>query len=1231
MTVFRKRFLKRLAMGLAAVALILAGALAVSPFWIPWALERLIPAGLATWESVESEGYEQWRLRDLEIHQEGLVFTVDHLDLPQPLALLRGRLAAGHDAELSAGRVGVNLLPGTGKENGAPVDLPRLLGGIHQGLIDWMEWIPVIEIGEVVVERSGQAPLSFEEIRFENGILALRFPSVDALQEAWARLELTATGFAIEAGGALGVGDLEVRSRLELAGPEKCLLEGEVLSNGTPLEFAATWTGGGLFPSGVTAEAADWPLPLVLPEWTRLAGYEPRLDFSGASEAGRYGLRVSLRADLPGSEENLARIGLSGDGDGFELEQFRITTDWLKAELSNVIRYSFVERAFRDEARLVVEGQLEKQEWIEATGRVEAELRVHPRWDAVPDAVVEARGSALSVGTWRVDSLEVSGDLDYPVLRLERVRAVPDPGSTWAASGSYDFQSREVALDTEFSITPEWLQDLGLPVRLQSLLAGEAALSGPVENLHHRGRIEPLVMEWEGMEPLEIGFDWEGRQTRSVDWRIDARSRPGAVLNAQGEFLQEDGNGPLTILLEKMHLADTAGSVPLRLEHPFETIVQRVPRPALRRVAPFRISGGDTLISGALTTDPASLEVDLRNVGPGLAADWLIEDLPPAILDSLQVEVSGWNPVVKGSFDLSLSSRHEALETLTLQLAGTAAAEGLDITGLKGEMGSVAFLSGDLILPVQFSFLAAGPGMITPVEKGRLSGNLLMRMTPEAAAQLGDFAFMDRIGTGALSLELAGTLDRPEAVFEGRIDRLELLSLWEPELTERPFRDLVLKGTLSPERLRIEEARGRVASARVEASAASDWEPLRRYLLDGGASELFPLETSRFNLRLDGVQLSEFSSLLPPFLRPQGTMRADLVLEEGIEARGTIALEEMSLRPTLYSQTIDRINLVLDLEGERGVLREASARIGESPVALEGEVDFSRPDDPLYRIGVSGRKVPLLRTSAMLLQADLDLQLARQARPEPPLLSGTVGIRDSVLLVDIDPTSPRTAGGELPRPPFFAVEAEPFSDWRLALDIQGTRGLRLRSQYAAAWLSVDFILDGTLGKPVLVGQVEAEEGSLYFPATRLSLSGATVYVTRDQPDRMQLDLSAGGMVASHVISLQVDGDLESPQVQLAATPNLSNAEIFRLLATGRLESGGLGSLGLYLGKGLLGPGGDSNGFMDRLTLEVGRDITESGRNSVDIFFDLAESWRLHGQYDKYDAQNLDLVWEVFSK
>jgi hypothetical protein len=53
--------------------------------------------------------------------------------------------------------------------------------------------------------------------------------------------------------------------------------------------------------------------------------------------------------------------------------------------------------------------------------------------------------------------------------------------------------------------------------------------------------------------------------------------------------------------------------------------------------------------------------------------------------------------------------------------------------------------------------------------------------------------------------------------------------------------------------------------------------------------------------------------------------------------------------------------------------------------------------------------------------------------------------------------------------------------------------------------------------------------------------------------------------------------------------------------------------------------------MDRLTLEVGRDITESGRNSVDIFFDLADSWKLHGQYDKYDAQNLDLVWEVFSK
>jgi len=272
-----------------------------------------------------------------------------------------------------------------------------------------------------------------------------------------------------------------------------------------------------------------------------------------------------------------------------------------------------------------------------------------------------------------------------------------------------------------------------------------------------------------------------------------------------------------------------------------------------------------------------------------------------------------------------------------------------------------------------------------------------------------------------------------------------------------------------------------------------------------------------------------------------------------------------------------------------------------------------------------------VRTPDLLLMADVDLGLERADPGAPATLSGIVNIRDSVLIMDFDPLAARTAGGGMARPPFFSVEAAPFADWLLDIDIRGEEALRFRSQFASALVSADLHLGGTLADPVWVGRVTSTEGSLLFPGTRLSLSRGEVFITRERQESLQLDVNTIGQVASHILSMRVQGTANNPQVELASTPALSNARILQLLATGSLERGGLGSVGLYLGRGLLAPSAGGDSFLDRLSVEVGRDISETGRNTIDVFYRFSERLRLHGQYDKYDAQNIDLEWEVFSR
>ena len=311
-------------------------------------------------------------------------------------------------------------------------------------------------------------------------------------------------------------------------------------------------------------------------------------------------------------------------------------------------------------------------------------------------------------------------------------------------------------------------------------------------------------------------------------------------------------------------------------------------------------------------------------------------------------------------------------------------------------------------------------------------------------------------------------------------------------------------------------------------------------------------------------------------------------------------------------------------------ISEAGATVGNSRVGLSGFVDLADFHNPAYRVSIKGQRTPLLRTPDLLLHGDIDLVLDSTAPSRPAKLSGNIRLRDSVMLMEIDPMAARTAGQELPKPPFFNITRDPFAEWILDVDISGEDFLRFRSPYAKALVSVQMDLTGTAANPIWVGEVFTTEGTVDFPGLRMAISRSDIFITRERQDTLQLDINAIGQVASYVVSLRVEETIDEPHVEFATTPNLSNTQILHLLATGSTEGSNFSSVGLYLGRGLFDPGAN-NSLWDRLSIEIGRDISETSKDTLDLFYDITDRWRLHGQYDKYDAQNLNIEWEAFSR
>lgn len=303
-------------------------------------------------------------------------------------------------------------------------------------------------------------------------------------------------------------------------------------------------------------------------------------------------------------------------------------------------------------------------------------------------------------------------------------------------------------------------------------------------------------------------------------------------------------------------------------------------------------------------------------------------------------------------------------------------------------------------------------------------------------------------------------------------------------------------------------------------------------------------------------------------------------------------------------------SLAATFRGSRVTLANGRGEVGGAPFTLGGTL-ILRAGGPELDIGLRGENLLLVRNDNLRLRADVEVGASGPL--EALTLAGDVRIVDGVFSQPINFLGIlRGSGPPAAKQGFqlFAL-APPLDRMRFNLHVTSRTPVYIRSNVAAGSVRPDVVLTGTGEVPVIRGAVYINPSQITVPSGILSVASGAVTFPSNAPDQPQIAASASTQAQGYTISVQVSGPLLDPELSYTSVPPLSEQEIVLLVLSGtppRTQAGGGGlgvqsgvNIALYLGRGLLGQwlgGGAGASFLERVQVEVGRQISQQGAETI---------------------------------
>lgn len=1225
-----RKWLRRLAWSSGAVLALLAVFLLLTPFWLGLALKGLLPEGISIGH-YERRGYTSFVLEEVRMEFPGLQGEASQAELLYPWTWLwRARQDRREEPYVAAGDIRLKIQPAPEPQEPkeGEVDLVALLRQIDQQLPVFAKWIPKATVRSVEVDL-GEEVIQGSDLVWEAGTLAghvglagnerlagaLRF---EATQGPLWRLEVTNDPLGLAADAAF---DLESGS-LDLALDQA----------GNHLEMHAEFPPRGVLPNQATWRAEQWSLDLddygIAGPFEKvvvtLSGLwkdgqvdgELRGRAQARDDLARIWPELTFQADVRGNPSFAVVESLALDGRGANI----VLRDPLEIDLEKWQLQGLVE--------LEVDMNLAHWEVEGLAGHVSGQASLRANEELKPAGSLSLTGRGIRSGEIEIQAINLDGNLDWPMLAVERSEIVWREGVSILAQGLTDLQEQRVErASLTASLAADALQPF-LPegLALQTLdLEGEA--SGKWQSLSYGVRGKASGFKAPQLKALAgvFALQGEGADLRKLELEVsngDLNARLVGGLAQDDEFLE--------ISLSEFAISRGEGNA------------LQLARPGSLRIG-LQESGTRALADLGLGSDLAAVDLVADVAWPQRSkviasidnfdtetwvAPWLEGGMPHARIHMLRTEAVFGTP--DGSATATLDVSHRAGEE-DYRLAGRVEMDRQRIRfgqlALSKENEQLLSAEGDFPAPVDLETLGVRQ-LDVELPFSLQASTADNRLVSEALSRIVGYTFSD----AAFALDLKGPLAQPQGDVSGSFTVTSRGG-------EASWPDLGVSVEAQVDGTRLDLGRLHVQSEK-ERFALNGWfelpEQAIRQALQGQVGEIdWPKFT--YSLMLPNSSIAPLARLFPQYLAPTGKMEAEASGQGFDQWNGYVSVSGVNTRPLFPFGALRDIRTRILLEGQVVELSEFSGSIGLERVDVKGKADLERK---LWNFTLKSRNTPLIRQAGLLLRSDMDLKIDGGLK-EGTKVTGTVRPRDGILIMDTTKfVAPRGAGGKTAesRPPYFSVETEPLDDWDLDVAIKGDRFMKLETPAAEGILSIDMKLNGKLEEPWLQGELFFERGQLLFPFANFNIDQGIVDFRLEDPYEPVIQLSGSTRRFEYELGVMVTGNAFDPQVRFTSSPALSSDEILLMVMAGENPQDTVtysatqraSKIGSYLSRGLLSSGTGEEGFGSRISISGGEALSEQGKETLDVEVRLTDRLFAVGEYDEYDAWNAGVRWRVLS-
>jgi len=1206
--------LRRFLLLLLALATILAVVLLALPWWLGPALRRTGASRGLSFARYERVGYGRFMLTDVRYQRPGLEFAAARVEAPQPLAWLWEHYR-GSIGELVVADWNVHVTPAPAAPSSTtPSGWSPVRRQLETTVDTLAAWLPRARLEKgAVVWTSGEATVKSVTWRDRRLVVhgaKFRGNALDATIAAPARSnEISVTLASLD------------RPLSVTAESRDATVVGSVKLAGNVGHFELTFAATGWTPQDATFAADAWSVPgtdLGLAQWFGSVAGGAQIDW----HSGAFSVDTHLRGD-PAATRKVPPLEVElrahGNRQAITVQALRVQAPAMTARLSEPATFDFHGNPQGSGAVFVIDADLAQLPGSKLAGTVHGRAEVISALNAAPAVSFDVQLQNVAAAGVAIQQADARGEYRWPTITVKQGRLKGAAGETLAWQGSWDFASKRLSGATLRGELRRATLARFVPANIQfGTVNLQAAAEGPLDAVRSNGTVHVADLVLPGLRPAALAATWKG-----VGAAIDAFSAQVRIAHTELKVAGSATNAQIE--LRDLELAQNGHDL-LKLQQPAAIAFQ----PALS-IRNLRLAGpAASLIASGQAGNAGRLELAATGLDASWAADVLTNPVHAAKLESLAVTAQWHDGPATFSLGATATTPLPSGQIARLNLAARGDAAGVEIEALRVSEADATVANATGGVPVTL-----WPGA-QPLVHLDMNGAVALKLQTAPHAE-----FWRRLGSligvtieqPAATLDLAGTLNRPKGQLVLRVGAAH----FDPQRFHRPMPSLTavdVEVTANEAGIELERFGLRVEGQSVAASGhvpfpAGGWQALR------GA----PLDALRANADLHVVIAHATIAAFQPFaakvLAPTGALTVDATYRHGALS-GIVQLRGAATQSLGPLGIVRDISADLALDGRTLTIRSAKAQSGGHLIQLGGTIALPVKAGPKFDVAIAADNVPFVRETGLLVRGDVDLKL-RTAEDGATDLTGAVRLRDSIFMRDFQSLAPHGGGGGGgATPPYFSVTAAPMNAWRVDVKVTGDRFLRIETPVFAGLASLDFQLRGTLGAPRATGSVRLDRGQVMMPFATFAVQHGTVSLTEADPVQPKLDIAAATRKYGYDLKLSVTGTADEPNVEFTSSPPLPSDQILLLVMAGVAPNNEIATsntsravaIGAYLGKGLLGAGG---GGENRLKIDSGADISEQGKPTYSISYQLSPRWTAIGEYSRFDEYVADAKWQLWPK